>query len=104
MDLHGKTHVMHNMVIIQTNGVRFSLVAGACCLIYFTYTTQTGSNQTRWTLNLNSTGAKPLCYNGSQMSEYYNGNNNHLTFAVYDGANHNLLDAYKQTWAYDDSN
>lgn len=44
------------IVTIKTNGVSFSLVAGACCFVKMSnIVTKTGI---KWTLNINSTGAK----------------------------------------------
>lgn len=44
------------IVIMLTNGVSFSLVAGACCFVKMSnIVTKTGI---QWTLNINSTGAK----------------------------------------------
>lgn len=54
----------------MTNGVSFSLVAGAVCWIYFSNGLNGGdsSGTTGWTMNLNSTGAKNINYR-----TYYNG-------------------------------
>ena len=53
--------------ILVTNGVSFSLVAGACCAIYFANApskiqhSSSGSDcGLKMTLNISSTGAKPL--------------------------------------------
>lgn len=45
------------MVIIQTNGVSFALVAGAICIVKMSNITSKGST---WTMNINSTGAKTV--------------------------------------------
>ena len=41
----------------MTNGVSFSLVAGAIVLVYYQ---NSNSHSTKWTLNINSTGAKQV--------------------------------------------
>ena len=50
--------LMHTMEIILTNGVSFSLVAGACCIVKFSYSLTKESLNSSVTLNINSTGAK----------------------------------------------
>lgn len=48
-----------------TNGVSFSLVAGACCLVNYTNAVRNQSiydTLSAWTLNINSTGAKYVTY------------------------------------------
>lgn len=45
----------------MSNGVSFSLVAGAICLVTFSYAIKSPKSSTNagsWTLNINSTGAK----------------------------------------------
>ena len=49
------------MLIQITNGVSFSLVAGACCYIDMSkpfYAPKADTNVGAWTMNINSTGAK----------------------------------------------
>lgn len=61
MVLHGRIAVTRTTVIIRTNGVSFSLVAGAICLVTFSYAIKSpkaSTNAGSWTLNINSTGAK----------------------------------------------
>ena len=41
-----------------TNGVSFSLVAGACCIVVFSNTLWKDSSASSVTININSTGAK----------------------------------------------
>lgn len=41
-----------------TNGVSFSLVAGACCYIVFSKAITPKNSTLKWTVNINSTGAK----------------------------------------------
>ena len=41
----------------MTNGVSFSLVAGACCIVYFSNIGSSSSGASISTLNINSTGA-----------------------------------------------
>ena len=50
------------IVTTKTNGVSFSLVAGACCLVKFTSTAigTFSSSIAGGTLNINSTGAKSM--------------------------------------------
>ena len=45
-------------IVTETNGVSFSLVAGACCIVNFSngLSAYVGAN----TININSTGAKTL--------------------------------------------
>ena len=58
------------MVIMQTNGVSFSLVAGACCIVNFSYPCATDNVGYigKWSLNINSTGAKNVVYYFVQAS------------------------------------
>ena len=47
------------MAITKTNGVSFSLVAGACCIVRFSGSlVKSGSDSVAISLNINSTGAK----------------------------------------------
>ena len=57
-----------------TNGVDFSLVAGACCLLKFSNRIgYSGNSTTQITLNINSTGAKPISTgNFATNSTFYN--------------------------------
>lgn len=50
-----------------TNGVSFSLVAGACCWVVptYAYNSDGTTSTTKLTLNINSTGAKELWDNSS---------------------------------------
>ena len=62
------------MLIIVTNGVSFSLVAGSCCIVEFKYVIDpTGIGQAT-SLNINSTGAKYLAisrpFAGSSTAGY----------------------------------
>ena len=43
-----------------TNGVSFALVAGACCLVCFTKGFYKSGTYNDTTLNINSSGAKPM--------------------------------------------
>ena len=45
-----------------TNGVSFSLVAGACCYVMFTNAIAGKNSKLNWTLNINSTGAKAAAW------------------------------------------
>ena len=56
MVLRGKTPVTRITVITRTNGVSFSLVAGACCIVSFSNSPSQGKQAP--TMNINSTGAK----------------------------------------------
>ena len=55
MTLLVTTDVLHTVTL--TNGVSFSLENGACCVVLFTASSNTGTSSTA-TLNINSTGAK----------------------------------------------
>ena len=50
-------HCPTTITLTVTNGVSFSLVAGACCVVHINNTTYTKAH-TNITLNINSTGAK----------------------------------------------
>ena len=58
--------------MIQTNGVSFSLVEGACVIVHFSTSTY-NKNTSVLTLNVNSTGAKPLMSYQSKINStsYY---------------------------------
>lgn len=62
------------MILEQPNGVDFALVAGACCLLKFSNTVgYSGNSTTQITLNINSTGAKPISTgNFATNSTFYN--------------------------------
>ena len=65
--------LMKSMVIIVTNGVSFSLVAGACCIVYFNNLHNVGSFSDfryTYTLNINSTGAKSIVFGNSGLKSY----------------------------------
>ena len=64
--------------ITLTNGVSFSLVAGACCIVVFNNATYTNAAQyASVTLNINSTGAKKF----SKYEVHSNGK----SYMSYDG-------------------
>ena len=60
-------------IVIVTNGVSFSLVAGAVCIVYFsknlTENNTTGKDRT---LNINSTGAKSLTVRNAVLNDRTN--------------------------------
>ena len=62
--------------MILTNGVSFELVAGACVAVYFSNGAY-GKNVGVLTLNVNSTGAKPLMSYQSSINstQFYSRNN-----------------------------
>ena len=55
---------------ILTNGVSFSLVAGACCVIIMQYPILGNYGyKTAWTLNIQSTGAKACIFHVGSVSD-----------------------------------
>ena len=54
----------------MTNGVSFSLVAGSCCIVNFSYPCEANNigYVGKWSLNINSTGAKNVVYYFVQAS------------------------------------
>ena len=72
-----------------TNGVSFSLVAGACCAVYFSSGL---SNRKSVTVNINSTGAIPLKYNNLYLMTYaLTGGSNQEIYNTQPNANTVLL-------------
>ena len=67
-----------------SNGVSFSLVAGACCAVYFSNGL---SNRKSVTVNINSTGAIPLRYNNWYL----------MTYALTGGSNQEIYNTYPNT-------
>lgn len=72
----------------QTNGVSFSLVAGAICGVYFSNSVE----QKTVTLNINSTGAKNF-YGGRSTwgSNVISGNSNSNYTTLYDTARYSIV-------------
>lgn len=81
-------------MILETNGVSFELVVGACCVVKISNSLASGSQGTNVTMNINSTGAKKFqtygkTFNSGNSSVGYG--NAHLAhntppLFVYDGS------------------
>ena len=63
----------------------FSLVAGACCYVAFTNGIAAKNSNLQWTLNINSTGAKPAAwYDGiAGITTNVSNANSHYTFLIH---------------------
>ena len=59
--------IMYHTATTQTNGVSFSLVAGACCYVHFSNNPY-GTSKSQ-SLNINSTGAKSISHEVSIKGE-----------------------------------
>ena len=79
----------------MTNGVSFSLVAGACCLLGLSYklNSDDSTSTTKLTLNINSTGAKQLTNTGYESSIAQNTNlgTSIRELVIYDGTRYVLF-------------
>lgn len=92
--------------IILTNGVSFSLVAGACCVIKYNNdptsggTAGSGQQNNFGTMNINSTGAKTVksSSNGLYSTNYYIYHGNHTYLFVYDGTYYNAMTVYVRSY------
>ena len=80
-----------------TNGVSFSLVAGACCLVVLSNAWNTAySNFNSSTMNINSTGAKNLQYVSSKSRYYTYPDNSEFVncrnlFCIYTGSKYHVV-------------
>ena len=85
---------------IQTNGVSFELVAGACVAVYFTNGATNNSSKS-WTLNVNSTGAKSITTYRNFAAGYASNyaENNDFTYSI-TGLFVYMNGAYYTTMAY----
>ena len=87
-------------ILGQPNGVSFSLVAGAMCIIYATYAffdTGTESYTTSVTFNINSTGAKKF---RRRIHSNYKGISEADVGGNYGPGNYTLLLMYNGTYYY----
>lgn len=88
----------------MTNGVSFTLVAGAICAVYFN---NTFANSSTPTLNINSTGAKSLRPISRDRTKWltdinYSTNHVYLSFVVYTGSMYYATDSFTYRY-YSDS-
>lgn len=93
-------------IATETNGVSFSLVAGACCGVKFSNTVKGGSP----TLNINSTGAKSLnsAWTWSVVTNLGGGSMQQLTYmnhtlVVYNGSMYLACGQQSPTTYYTDA-
>ena len=79
-----------------TNGVSFSLVAGACCYVMFTNGMASKNSKLQWTLNINSTGAKVAAWHAglAGVSTYISNATSYRTYIQ----NKNPLFVYSGTY------
>lgn len=94
------------ILIIQTNGVSFELVAGACCAVAFSNELEHdwSSNSTKAsTLNINSTGAKSFSRyttsSGSSNEQLYPAKGAYLF--IYNGSKYQFVTVQLRNY-YDD--
>lgn len=86
-------------MITQTNGVSFTLVTGAICMVYFANAiskTYTDNHETTRTLNIASTGAKEIHVRYSNSNEH----SEHTITSSWALGNSTLLCVYSGTYYY----
>lgn len=73
LGLDTKQYLLRLTMTTQTNGVSFSLEAGACCVVLFNNTGSLNSGASISSLNINSTGAKSVStfLSGSLLDTLY---------------------------------
>ena len=81
-----------------TNGVSFSLVAGACCYIVFLKAITPKNSNLKWTVNINSTGAKYYRTRSTIYEAYFSWEHrSDNTYQIYTDAFKNAHNVIKPT-------